>query len=121
MAHKFKASYDENGDVLTIYAEGSKVKESIEVAEELVVDIDKNDKLVSLELMDAYKFLHTLNKEITKDMLLDVQEVELDAKNFRNYWVITLMFKYEDKIISEKLPAFVSSDFKSPLIASVTA
>lgn len=118
MTHKFKASYDEDGDILTVYSEGAKVKESIEVAEELILDIDKNDKLASLELIDAYKFLHTLNKDISKEMLESVEEVELDVKNFRGYWVITLIFKYGGKVITEKLPAFVSSDFKSPLLAS---
>ena len=54
-------------------------------------------------------------------MLLDIQEVELDAKNYRNYWVITLTFKYQEEVIVEKLPAFASMNFKSPLIASVSA
>jgi len=121
MKQRFKASYDEEGDVLTIYREGAKVKESIEVSEDLIIDVDKEMKLVNLELIDAYKFLHTLNEKISKEMLLDIQEVELDAKNYRNYWVITLRFKYQEEIITEKLPAFASMDFKSPLLASTSA
>ncbi len=120
MKERFKASYDEEGDVLTIYREGAKVKESIEVSEDLIIDIDNDMNLVSLELIDAYKFLHTLNENISKEMLLDIQDVELEAKNYRNYWVITLMFKYQEEVITEKLPAFASADFKSPLIASAS-
>jgi len=121
MAEKFKASYDPEGDVLTIYRKELEVKESIEVSEELVLDVDKNMKLVNLELMDAYKFLHTLNEKISKKLLSEVSEVELEIKNYRNYWVITLKFKHDNEMIVEKLPAFASSDFKSPLIASASA
>lgn len=120
MRQQFRASYDKDGDVLTIYRENAKVKESIEVSEDLIIDVDKDMQLVNLELIDAYKFLHTLNENISKEMLLNIQEVELEAKNYRNYWVITLIFEYQDKVISEKLPAFASMDFKSPLIASVS-
>lgn len=120
MKQKFKASYDKEGDVLTVYKEGAKVKESIEVSEDLIIDVDKEMQLVNLELIDAYNFLHTLNEKISKEMLLDIKEVELEAKNYRNYWVISLVFKYRNEVIVEKLPAFASTDFKSPLIASVS-
>jgi len=115
---KFKASYDGESDVLTIYRDGS-VRESVEVSEELIIDLDKNKQLVNLELLDAYKFLHTLNEKITKDMLIDLQEAELQVKNFRNYVIITLAFQHKNQKIEEKLPAFVHTDFKSPLIAAM--
>ena len=117
MDMKFRALYDQEGDVLTIYRE-AKVKESVEVSEEMIIDIDKNKKLVNLELLDAYKFLHTLNEKISKEMLLGINEVELKTKNYRNYWVITLSFKYKNKLIEEKLPVFTNADFKSPLLSS---
>jgi len=121
MNKKFKASYDGEGDVLTIYRTAEKVKESIEVSEDLVIDVDKNMQLVNLELIDAYKFLHTLNNKISKDMLNGISEVELEVKNYRNYLLITLIFKHNNKIIKEKLPAFANLNFKSPLIASAAA
>lgn len=121
MKKKYKASYDEDGDVFTVYSENAMVKESIEVTDEIVLDIDKNNRLVSLELMDAYAFLNTLNKSISKKMLEGIKEVELEIKNYRNYWIITLIFKHDDKVIAEKLPAFSDANFESPLIASVKA
>lgn len=121
MKQKFKVSYDSEGDVLIVYREGAEVRESIEVSEDLIIDVDKNMKVVNFELLDAYKFLHTLNETITKRMLEEVQEVEVEVKNYRNYWVITLIFKHNNQIIAEKLPAFASSEFKSPLLASVSA
>ncbi|PLW79344.1 hypothetical protein C0585_08005 [Candidatus Woesearchaeota archaeon] len=121
MKKKFNASYDPDGDILTIYESSKQVKESIEVSEDLIIDMDKNKQLVNLELIDAYKFLHTLNKEISKKALMEMSEVELEVKNYRNYLIITLEFTYNNKIIKEKLPAFINSDFKSPLIASTAA
>ena len=118
MNMKFKAAYDQEGDLLTVYRE-AEVKESIEVSEEMIIDIDKNKKLVNLEFLDAYKFLHTMNEKISKKMLLGIKEIDLKIKNYRNYWIITLAFKYKNTLIEEKLPVFASVDFKSPLLAAV--
>ena len=115
----FNSSYDREGDILTIYKSGENVKESIEVSDDLIIDINKENKLINLELIDAHKFLHSLNQKITKEMLIALNQVELEVKNYRNYWFITLKFNYKDITIQEKLPAFVNTDFKSPLIASI--
>ena len=117
---KFKVSYDQEGDVLTIYRDDVKVNESVEVTEELILDLDQDRRIVNLELLDAYKFLHTLNEEITTEMLSSLKEVELQFKNYRNYWIISLSFEYGNKRIEEKLPAFVQADYQSPLVASVS-
>lgn len=118
---KFTAKYDSEGDVLSIYTKSAKVKESIEVAETLVIDVDKNKNLINLELFDAYKFLSLINKKITKKMLESVGEVKLEIKQVRNYWIITMFFRYNKELISERLPIFASTDFQSPLVASVSA
>jgi uncharacterized protein YuzE len=115
---KFKASYDREGDVLTLCSDKVGVQESVEVAEELIIDIDKNKRIINLELLDAYKFLHTLNKKISKEMLKQLEEAELQFKNYRNYWIISVAFEYQNQKIEEKLPAFAKADFQSPLVAS---
>ena len=94
---KLKASYDKDGDVLVIYSKGI-VKESIEVSEDLIIDVDKEMKLVNLELLDAYKFLYNLNEKISQEMLESLQDVELEVKNYRNYWLITIIFDYKGEI-----------------------
>ena len=121
LTRKFKASYDENGDILTIYDSNAKVSESVEVTEELVIDLDKNRRIVNVELLDAHKFLHTLNEKISKRMLSELKEVELQFKNYRNYWIISLVFEYNNQKIEEKLPVFAQADYQSPLIASADA
>ena len=54
-------------------------------------------------------------------MLESVGEVKLDVKKVRNYWIITMFFRYNKELISEQLPIFASTDFQSPLVASVSA
>ncbi len=120
-SQKFKVSYDGEGDVLTIYREDVSVGESVEVTEELVIDLDKDRRIANVELLDAYKFLHTLNENIDKKMLSSLQEAELQFTNYRNYWIISLSFEHENQKIVEKLPAFAQADFQSPLVASVSA
>jgi uncharacterized protein YuzE len=121
VSQKFKVSYDQEGDVLTIYNSKVNVSESVEVTEELVIDLDKDRRIANLELLDAYNFLHTLNENITKEMLSSLQEVELQFKNYRNYWIISLGFEYNNQRIEEKLPAFSQADYQSPLVASAGA
>ena len=121
VSQKFNVSYDEEGDVLTIYRKDASVSESVEVTEELIIDLNKNREIINVELLDAYTFLHTLNNSITKKMLSGLQEAELQFKNYRNYWIISLTFEYENQKIVEKLPAFVQVDFQSPLVASAGA
>jgi len=113
MLQKFKVSYDEEGDVLTIYDSNAKVSESVEVTEELVIDLDKDRKIVNVELLDAHTFLHMLNEDISKKMLSGLKEVELQFKNYRNYWIISLIFEYNNRKIEEKLPAFAQADYQS--------
>lgn len=121
ISQKFKVSYDKEGDVLTIYNEDASVSESVEVAEELVIDLDKDRRIANVELLDAYKFLHTLNENITKKMLSGLREAELQFTNYRNYWIISLVIEDGNQKIVEKLPAFAQADFQSPLVASASA
>ncbi len=118
MKQKFEASYDPEGDVLTLFRPEAHVKESIEVTEDMVIDLDREKRIVNLELIDAFKFLNTLNKKISKKVLSSVHNVHLDLTNYRNYWIITLVFEHDNEIIEERLPAFSTSAFESPLIAS---
>ncbi len=111
------ASYDEEADVLIAYSNTAKVHESVEVAEDLIIDLDKDKRIVNVELFDAYKFLHTFNKKISKQTLCEIEEVELHFTNYRNYWIISVVFKHNNEIFEEKLPAFTKAEYKSPLLA----
>ena len=60
---KFKSSYNSEDDVLYIYEPKKKSKESIELEEDLVIDIDKNKNLVALQIFYANEFFKALDKD----------------------------------------------------------
>lgn len=118
MEVKFRLDYDAKEDVLYAYSEKAKPKESLELAKDIIVDIDKNDNIVGIEILNAYKFLHILNEEITKSMLSELDKICLKFIRYGDYVIVTLIFDYNSKIIEERLPAFPIKQYESPLIAS---
>lgn len=106
------ANYDEAEDVLLLRSK-KPVSESIEVLDGVVIDFDNEGNIAGLELFDAHGFLSADNKALTKDLLAD--EVQVKARNYRNYIFITLIFK--EAKIKEKLPPFSLEVYRSPLLA----
>ena len=119
MEVKFKLDYDLNEDVLYAYSEKAKTKESLELTRDIIVDLDKKDNIVGIEILNAYKFLHTLNQEITKNMLSELDKIKLKFIKYGDYIIITLIFEQGHKIIKERLPPFPIKQYESPLIVSV--
>ena len=117
----FSVDYDSNEDTLFIYSKKGKTKESIEVSEDIIIDLDKEGDLVGVEVFDAFKLLKTLNKDITKEMLSSLKEAKLNLIKYKGYIIIEVIFAYKGITIEEKLPAFSSSLYESPLVASAYA
>jgi len=117
----FSVDYDSNEDTLFIYSKKGKTKESIEVSEDIIIDLDKEGDLVGVEVFDAFKLLKTLNKDITKEMLSSLKEARLNLIKYKGYIIIEVIFAYKGMTIEEKLPAFSSSLYESPLVASAYA
>ena len=116
---KLKASYDSKEDVLLLHSK-SKVKESIEVSAGIVIDLDKEDNLAGLEIMDAQEFLGQDNRDITKELLENCEQITAIIKNFRNYIYISLVFIHNKKTIVEKLPPFPITEYETPLLTAAT-
>lgn len=117
MESKFKADYDSSEDVFYIYSSKSKTKESVEVDEDIVLDLDKDNNLTGVEIMYASKFLNKLNSKITRKALGDARSIGVEVKRYRNLILITLTFRINNEVIREKLPAFSASRYESPLVA----
>jgi len=117
----FSVDYDSNEDTLFIYSKKGKTKESIEVSEDIIIDLDKEGDLVGVEVFDAFKFLKTLNKNVTQEMLSSLKEARLNLIKYKGYIIIEVIFAYKGMTIEEKLPAFSSSLYESPLVTSAYA
>lgn len=118
---RFKADYDEEEDIFYLHSEKQKTKESIEVDEDIVIDIDKNNNLVGVEIFYASKLFNKLNRKITKKILSETEHIDVEIDKYRNLIIIILAFKVDNKIIKEKLPAFSTAKYESPLVASVSS
>ncbi|MBU2561471.1 MAG: DUF2283 domain-containing protein [Nanoarchaeota archaeon] len=63
---KLRTTYDERADAAYIYInEAAKVVKTVEVGEDIIIDLDSNKKIVGIELLNAKKRLRLpqLSKE----------------------------------------------------------
>lgn len=116
---KFKWSYNLEDDILYIFDPKKKSKESIEVEEDIVIDIDKDNNLVGLEIFYAYDFFKAIDKNFSKSILNEVGNVDVDFGNYRNFVIIKLLITYNKKVIEEKLPPIPMKRYESPIIKYV--
>ncbi|MBI2136174.1 DUF2283 domain-containing protein [Candidatus Woesearchaeota archaeon] len=91
----------------------------VEIDEDIVIDIDKSNNLIGLEIFYAYDFFKAMDKQFPKAILEETKEVNLDFKNYRNYLIIKLLIPYNKKIIEEKLPLIPVRKYESPILKYV--
>jgi len=116
--NEFKFYYGVEDDILSIYSQGYQTEETIEFSENLNIDIDKEGKVIGLEIFDASEFFNALNEQIDKGFLENLEEVSFKHKEFRNMWYIIIILKAKGKEIQQPMPLLRKSDYVSPLIAS---
>ncbi len=113
-----KIHYSKEDDVFTIYDTEHRTFETIEFSEFLNIDINKNKEIVGLEVFYASEFFSVLNNIITKTLLESIRDVSIECKNYRNNWLILLIFKSNGEEIKVQLPPLRKLEYTSPLIAS---
>jgi len=113
---KFKWSYSSEDDTLYIFDPKKKFKESIEVDEDIVLDIDKANNLVGIEIFYANQFFKAMDKNFPEDILDSTKEVNLEFSNYRNYMFIKLLIQYNKKLIEERLPLIPMVKYESPIL-----
>jgi uncharacterized protein YuzE len=114
---KAAVEYDADEDLLYLRSR-RKVHESIEVLEDVILDVDKDGNLAGLEISDASALLKLLGGKVSKRMLADLQKIDVKQKNYKNYVIITFSFSYKGRIVEQQLPPFSTVQFESPLLAA---
>lgn len=118
MLSKFKTDYDFEEDLLFIYNPKVKSKGSIEFGE-LIIDLEKQGRIVGLEIFNASKYLSELtNKKITKSQLKKIDKASLTVTEKKGTIIIKIVISLE----KEKVPATIAiQDFQyqSPITALV--
>lgn len=116
---EFKFDYNKESDVLSIYNYEKKVEESIQVSEDIVLDLDDSGRIIGIEIFYASELFNLLNSEINKKFLQELVGAFLDYKEFRNQWFVVVGLKSKNyKIIYQPMPLLRKSEYVSPLIAS---
>jgi hypothetical protein len=80
--------------------------------------LDKEGRVIGVELFYASELFDLFNKEIDKEFLINLSDASLEYKDYRNVWYVLLILKSGDKEISQTLPPLKESEYISPLIAS---
>lgn len=115
---KLKFHYDEEDDVLSIFTDIAP-KETIEFSEFINIDIDKEHRVVGLEIFGASGFFNVRNNNITKSFLENLKEINIEYNEWRNSWFIDIILTDENNnSIRQSIPPLRKSEYKSPLIAS---
>lgn len=110
MEIKCKVDYDAKSDVLWLYSEPEKTKESVIISKDLVLDLDAHDRVIGVELFWAHELLHTLNPRITEEMLGALREAWVKVIPYRQHRIIALRFAHGGRMITERLPMFSNPD-----------
>lgn len=116
MSKKFKWSYDQENDVLYVYDHKKMARESIEVEEDIVVDVDKDNNLVGLQIFYAYDLFKAIDKNFSRKILDEAKEVEVEFSNYRNYVIIKLLIPFNKTIREETLPPIPIKKYESPIL-----
>ena len=113
---EFKFDYDLEDDVLSVYNQDYKVKESIEFSEDIVLDLNESGKIIGIEIFYASEFFSAQNKEINKDFLAKLSDAKLEYQDYRNMWFIIVFLKSSGKEVRQSMPPLRKSKYISPLL-----
>jgi len=116
---KFNYIYDSESDVLSIYNPSCKPQESVEFSENIIFDVDKLGNLVALQILEASEFFNSLNEQINKEFLSNLEQVELIDKEYRNNWFLVIELKSKGQaLVKQPMPLLRKSEYKSPLMCA---
>jgi len=114
---KYEHDYDDENDILVIHESNEDVKESLEVSEGIVLDLDRDDRVVGIEIMDASEFFCSFNPEISKKFLSELDSARIEYKSFRNQWMLLVILGSNGKMFSQPMPPLRKTEFASPILA----
>ena len=115
MSYKF--DYDGENDILAIYHSPRNVKESLEVSENIVLDLDNDEKINGIEIMDAGEFFSSFNPKINKELLSNLDSARIEYRSFRNQWILLVILESNGKSFSQPMPPLRKTEFSSPILA----
>jgi uncharacterized protein YuzE len=114
---EYNYHYDVENDILAIYLSERSVKESVEISENIVIDLNHNDQVCGIEIFDASEFFSAFNEDINKDLLSKLNFAAINYKSFRNQWILVVKLISNGREFSQPMPPLRKSEFVSPILA----
>jgi len=115
---KFVFDYDGKDDVLYIANAGRDVEESIEISEDIVLDLDMEGKIVGVEIFYASELFKLFDGRMDKEFLKNLKEVDLQYKESRDMWLLVIGLQSGHQRIIQPLPFLKKSKYIGPLVTS---
>lgn len=114
---KFNIDYDKESDDLFLYAK-EKSKGSLEIGD-LILDFDRNGKLVGIEMLNTTKFLSDCvadKEKISKEFLSSLLKCEVEIKQKNNFLFVKINLIGKDIIVPCPINAPIVTE-TSPALA----
>lgn len=103
--NRFKFSYNEKQDILYVYDNSKEAKFSADSQGLFIIDFDKRNKAIGVEVLDASKAIYGLNKKLLKNL----EEANVRSVTRGNIISVLLMVRARGcGIISASIPIAVS-------------
>lgn len=115
--NSYKFHYDSEDDVLYICNSAKQVEESVQFAEDIVLDLDNEGKVIGIEIFYALEFFNLFNKEVNLDFLSNLEEASIQYKEYRNNLFLIVVMKSKNKVIYQPMPPLRKSEYQSPVYA----
>jgi len=105
MAKKAKVKYDNDEDILYVFSPG-KVRDSLQISN-FIIDFDKSDKIVGIELLDASKILSKIldRKLEKKDLSAVAEEGFISVVQMRDSLMVQFIIRIKQEKQRVRVPA----------------
>jgi len=107
---RFKFSYNEKQDILYVYDNSKEAKFSSDSQGLFIIDFDKVNKPVGIEILDASKAVYGLNKKLLKS----IEDANMQSMTKGNIISILLTLKSKGcAAVSASIPIAVQQQIKT--------
>jgi len=107
---KFKFDYDKENDSLFLYHPRFKSTGSIEIGDELIIDVDNKKRIVGIEILNASQFLKLLVDKSIESILENLIQAEVNLLKRKGLIVIKIQLKgLKQEVCAPIIPLMASN------------
>jgi len=113
----FSHLYDEDDDILNVYDSDKSPFEFVEISDFISLGLNKDGSFNSLEIADASNFFKSMNINMDKEFLKNLNIAKMKQNIFRGmFFLFLILFSKGGEKIEQSLPPLSRVEYKSPLL-----